>query len=78
MNIDRLKELRKYYNLNQEEVAKILKIQQQNYSRYELGNVAIPIEKLEILANYYGTSIDYLIGRTDVKEPYPETNSKSR
>lgn len=70
MNIIRLKELREERNLLQKDIAKILKIPQQNYSRYEIGIVAMPIEKYERLAEYYHTSIDYLIGRTNEKKPY--------
>ena len=71
MKIDRLKDLREDKDLKQEEIAKILNIKQQNYSRYEIGAVLISIEKLEKLAIFYNTSIDYIVGLTNVKEPYP-------
>lgn len=70
MNIDRLRELREENNLTQKEVADILETSQQQYSKYELGIRVIPIEKLYILANYYKTSIDYLVGKTNIKKPY--------
>ena len=72
MDIKRLKDLREDKDLKQEEVAKILGIKQQNYSRYEIGAVLIPIDRLDILATYYNTSVDYIIGRTNIKEPYPK------
>ena len=47
---------------------------QTGYSKYETGENDIPTKILIELANYYNTSIDYLLGITDVKERYP--NSK--
>lgn len=73
MNINRLKEIREDKDLKQQEVAKALGIKQQQYSEYERGNVLISIEKLDKLANYYNTSVDYLIGRTDERKPYPKS-----
>ena len=72
----RLKDLREDNDLKQSEIAKVLNIPQQNYSRYELGDVLIPIDRLDALATYYDTSIDYLVGRTDVKKAYPKSKSK--
>ncbi len=79
MNISRLKEIREDNDLYQKDVADVLGIPQQNYSRYEIGAIAMPMEKYNILANYYNTSVDYLIGRTDERKPYPKsilTNKK--
>lgn len=73
MNIDRLKEIRKDKDLRQEDVAKYLGMKQQQYSEYEIGKRLISIETLYKLADYYNTSIDYLIGRTDVRKPYPKS-----
>ena len=55
---------------SQEDVAKILKTTQQQYSKYEIGIRLIPIDKLNILADYYKTSTDYILGRTNIKKPY--------
>lgn len=44
---------------------------QSQYSLYETGMRLIPIDKLEKLAKYYDTSIDYLIGLTNERKPYP-------
>lgn len=71
MEIKRLKDLREDRDLKQEDIAKILNIKQQNYSRYEIGAVLISIEKLEKLAIFYNTSVDYIIGLTNEKKPYP-------
>ncbi len=73
MNINRLKEIREDKDLKQEEVAKALGIKQQQYSEYERGVVLISIEKLDKLADYYDTSIDYLVGRTDERKPYKKS-----
>lgn len=67
MYFKRIKELREDNDLKQIEIAKILHIYQQNYSRYELGKKTFTIEHLIILADYYHTTIDYLVGRTDKK-----------
>lgn len=73
MNIQRLKELREDRDLLQADIAKYLGIPQQNYSRYELGIISMPIERYERLAEFYQVSIDYLVGRTDARKPYPKS-----
>ena len=73
MNINRLKEIRQDRDLLQKDVAKILKTSQKQYSLYENGIRLIPIDKLAILAKYYNTSVDYLIGLTDERKPYPNS-----
>lgn len=70
MNIERLKEIREDKDIKQIDIAKLLKITQAQYSRYEMGINTIPLEKIEKLADFYGTSIDYLLYRTDEKKPY--------
>ena len=49
-----------------------MQIHQTTYSDYERGNLNVPVAILHKLADYYGVSVDYLIGRTNVKEPYPK------
>ena len=71
MKIRRLKDLREDKDLYQKDVAKILQTTQQQYAKYELGIRLIPIDKIDILANFYNTSIDYILERTNIKEPYP-------
>ncbi len=73
MKITNIKEIREDHDLNQKDVAKILGMRQQQYSRYENGTQSFPIEHLDKLANYYNTSIDYLVGRTDERKPYPKS-----
>ena len=50
MNVERLREIRKDRDLQQKDIAKLLKISQVQYSRYERGVRTIPIDKLSILA----------------------------
>ncbi len=72
MYLRRLKDLREDYDLRQIEVAHILKITRQQYSLYELGKRTLPIDLLNTLADYYETSSDYILGRTNEKRPYPK------
>lgn len=72
----RLKDLREDKDLLQKDIAKILNIAQTTYSGYETGNRGIPKEILIQLAKFYNTSIDYIFGITNVKEPYPRRKEK--
>lgn len=67
----RLKDLREDNEIKQIDIAKQLNISQTNYSKYELGKINIPNNILIKLAEFYNTSIDYLLGITDVEKPYP-------
>ena len=69
---NRLKDLREDRDLKQAALAEYLQIHQTTYSDYELGRLNIPINALHKLADYYGTSTDYLLGRTNEKKPYPK------
>ena len=71
MKYERIRDLREDNALTQEYMGKILNVSQRTYSRYENDERAIPIEILSKLADYYGTSVDYIIERTDQKKPYP-------
>ena len=67
----RLKDLREDADLTQSTLASYLHIKQNTYSQYENGQRQIPLELLIILADYYETSLDYIVGLTDQKTPYP-------
>lgn len=69
----RLRELREDNDLTQKYIAAYLCVVQNTYSNYENGNRAIPIAYLERLADYYEVNMDYLLGRTDVREPLPQS-----
>ena len=73
LNIQRLKEIREDKDLKQSDVAKALGIKQQQYSEYEIGKRLIPINYLSALSDFYNTSIDYLLGKTDERNPYPKS-----
>ena len=72
----RLRNLREDNDLTQSEISKYLNISQVAYSYYELGRRTIPLELLSKLADYYNTSIDYLLYRTDIIKPYPKSKQK--
>lgn len=61
----RIRDLREDRDLTQQEIAKILHCDQSLYSKYERGERPIPVELLLQLADFYGVSVDYLLGRTD-------------
>lgn len=71
MNLKRLKDLREDHDLTQEDVSKILEISRPQYSLYETGKRTIPIDLLSKLSKYYKTSIDYIVGNTNISTPYP-------
>ena len=68
----RIRDLREDRDLKQKDLADLLKVHQTTYSDYELGRLNIPISALHALADFYGVSIDYLLGRTNEKQPYPK------
>ena len=68
----RLRDLREDKDLTQEELSKAINITQRSYSYYERGDHMIPPEILCRLADYYHTSVDYLLGRTSDPTPYPK------
>ncbi|MBP3428837.1 MAG: helix-turn-helix transcriptional regulator [Clostridia bacterium] len=68
MCFQRIRDMREDADLTQEQVAALLGIRQNVYSRYERGFQTIPLEHLIRLADHYQVSIDYLLGRTQNKE----------
>lgn len=64
----RIKDLREDKDMLQKELAFLLKTTQQQYSKYELGERLIPLDKLITLAEYYNVSLDYICNRTNKKE----------
>ena len=63
----RIRDLREDKDLTQKQIAEILGMSQTGYSKYETGENDIPTAILIKLADYYKTSVDYLLGRTDKK-----------
>ena len=70
MNKGIFMKLKRIRDLREADIAKYLNVTQRTYSRYENDDRAIPLEQLVKLAEYYNTSVDYLLNRTDKKEPY--------
>ncbi len=70
MYFPRIKDLRTDKDLLQKDIAEVLGISQTVYSRYERGFQTIPVEHLIALADYYGTSTDYILGRTKNSKSY--------
>lgn len=66
----RIRDLREDKDLNQTQVAKMLGMSQTGYSKYETGENDIPTAVLIKLANFYDTSIDYILGQTSVRKRY--------
>lgn len=69
---ERIRNLREDRDLTQQQLATVLNCTQVCYSNYENGKRGIPTETLSMLADYYGVSVDYLLGRTSRKQPYPK------
>ena len=67
----RIRALREDSDLNQTELAKQLGMSQTGSSKYEAGENDIPTAILISLARIHSTSTDYLLGLTNVREPYP-------
>ena len=68
----RIRDLREDNDLKQKNVADYLVCDQSLYSKYERGERPLPLEYAEKLADFYHVSVDYLLGRTNVKTPYPK------
>lgn len=71
----RLKELREFEGVTQEEIATYLNISRSTYAGYESGKDMIPLEKLNMVANYFQTSLDYLIGESPSRDKILEVQS---
>lgn len=68
----RICDIREDNDLTQETIASVLMCDPSLYSKYERGERPIPSKLMEKLADYYHVSVDYLMGRTNVKKPYPQ------
>lgn len=68
---NRIKDLREDKDLFQKDIAKILNVTQAQYSRIETNENQLSYDGLIKLALFYETSIDYILGLTNIKEPYP-------
>jgi len=66
----RIRDLREDHDLNQTAVAKMLGMSQTGYSKYETGENDVPTQVLIRLAEFYHTSVDYILGQTDNPNRY--------
>ena len=73
---NRLRSLREDNDLLQKDIAAFLNCTQVCYSNYEIGKRDIPTDILIRLSEFYDTSIDYLLGITDVPKPYPRIKQR--
>lgn len=60
--IEKLKELRRKFNVSQQQLADVIGVSQQSINKYENHNVEPDIATLKAMANYFNVSIDYLVG----------------
>ena len=60
-----LRDLREDADKTQTQIAEVLGTSQTMYARYERGANELPLRHLLVLADYYGVSVDYLLGRSD-------------
>ena len=63
MIYENIRNLREDRDLKQKEIAAMLNISQNTYSQYDTGVIELPASTLIKLADFYGVSIDYLLGR---------------
>lgn len=74
----RLRELRNAGKFTQKQVSRYIHYSIQAYSCYESGKLRMPSYVLIRLAEFHHTSADYLLGLTDVQQPYPGKNQKKK
>ena len=73
MQFQRIEDLRIDSDRTQAEIANFLGCQREVYRRYEKGTRQIPVDMLIQLSRLYNVSIDYIVGLTDEKKPYPRS-----
>ena len=66
----KIHQLREDSELYQRNLAEYIGTTKQTYSRYEAGELNPSLETMAKLAEFYNTSVDYLMGLTDVRKPY--------
>ena len=68
----RIRDLREDSDKTQKQIAHVLVCDQSLYSKYEREERPLPLEYAVKLAQFYGVSVDYLVGLTNEKKPYPK------
>ena len=72
LKYENIRKLRIDNGYTQKKVAEYLGISQNTYSQYEIGVLNYPVDTVVKLADLYHVSVDYLLGRTNIKTPYPQ------
>ena len=72
----RIRDLREDKDLTQREVGEAINVPQRTYAYYESGERMVPPQVLVALAQFYNVSVDYLLGLTDQRKPYPKAKSR--
>lgn len=72
----RIRDLREDKDLTQREVGAAVNVPQRTYAYYESGERMVPPQVLVALAQFYNVSVDYLLGLTDQRKPYPKAKSR--
>lgn len=67
--MNRIKQLRNEKNINQDVLAKLLGLEIAGISKLETGRVPLKDEYIVKLAEYFGVSTDYLLGKSDIRNP---------
>lgn len=70
----RIRDLREDNDLTQNQLVEKLKMHKTTYTNYEQGKRDLPLQFAIRLANFYGVSIDYIAGLTNISEPYEKHN----
>ena len=73
----RLRELREERRLSQDGLALKLNVSQSTISAYEVGDRTPDLETLIAIARFFGVSLDYLVGQTDLKQPIRQSDLNS-
>ena len=72
----RIRDLREDKDLTQREVGEAINVPQRTYAYYESGERMVPPQVLVALAQFYNVSVDYMLGLTDQRKPYPKAKSR--
>ena len=71
--LENLKKLREEVKISQKQLAEFIGVSQQSINKYENHNIEPDIETMIRIADYFNTSVDYLIGHTDLRRKIEET-----
>ena len=73
-----LKKLRSEYNISQQQLADVIGVSQQSINKYENHKIEPDIETLKTMANFFNTSIDYLVGYKENETEFNNTQELLR